>query len=1722
MPTLVSTGEITIVDVNDGSSAYLTNNSAVLPADSAGTVSSYVGAETFFKVVEANVDTTNNWSFYVSATGGGVAYRDSDDVADRTGTGTAGYLGGTNSIRNSAMVGAVAGTPGTAPTNWFRDPGATGLSSTIVGTGTDGGITYIDIRIFGTAASASYYSVSSEGSAQVVAANGGTWTNSAYLKLAGGSTSGLNLLPAVGMNENTSAGVYVAGGNSGGITPTSEWRRVTFTRTLSGGATVARVFPYVIFTVNNGAAIDITLRIGLPQLELGSTATEVTPTTGTAASGTRGYLKITSLTQDLSYLDITATKIGGQSITQRYSVARATKGATGTRGTITTSAATAGVVWSDAEANTAISTAGGGSPLAGDVVTLYNSASSFSQTRVRTSGGAWAALAAFFGGDVLVDGTLGAAKLAANSVTANKVAAGAITASKIAVADLTNLIKNPSFQSGSSDGWALTGTSSVVAKGAVGVPSGAPSEFVVKNPLLVSTNNDCQATGAFDVRPGEVYYFEWYAASDASANGYNRIFLAITDQTGVGFTWPGIASTPSNSTTWTRYFGQITIPDTFVYSSTTYVPARATISFGSVGGASAAGNWYVTKLHARKAATAELIVDGAVTAAKITANTITAGQIAANTITASRLLIADLSNAAPDADMSDSNSWSTPTAWETPPSASWRGSRVARLDGAVSVYTVLSGKVFPVEAGASLHFSYQGQVLAGAGSFGGQIQLSAATDMSTPSYIGGGNSTSTTLVTSAGNFTVPAGMKYARVQLLKNNDAATSVRVGGVIVRRAANAELIVDGAISAAKIAAGAITTDKLLVTGRGKALNDDPTFQDASAWTLGGGAGSYALVTESTSPVGTKVLRATNDVQFRARSFPITAGTRYKVTMWAQQTSGTGVMYLRLYCYNAASTLINYVATTVSPGSGTLEGIDVPATWTKYIGYVDAGAATVTGQLIVHVNWGGGGGVTDIADCRVEEYIGADLIVDGAITAGKLAANSIAVGTAAIQNGAIVNAMIGNATITDAKIADLSATKITAGTLDAARIAAGSITADKIKVSSRGGLTLLSDDPLFQDSTLWTVLQGNINFSTGTTASGAKGTTYIVSNDGTDRIIQSARFYEIDPNETYRLTALLYRDPTSNRNMYLFVEFYDYNLAYVTGATTGWGGSKSGYVYGAVPPTANVFQRLGGNFGPNTGRTIPSTVRYCKIGAWFNYSGNGTTTATQAFQDLRLDQVVNGGQLIVDGTITATQIDSRGLSIRDASNNIILAAGSPLAASNITPAAGWLNSNVSISSAGVLSGAGGGTVTLPGIGLSTFRVVSSGYLVATAPTGVGFYNADTGSSLVGVASMYRVVKINRSTGAVTDVGGYNTLAGAPNPANMAAALNAIGSDHIVIVFSYDEPQGNRLTGGLDAAMYRCGASKAIFGSTSAFKYRSSYILIGIPGCGEGGGTEAYAGATDNDANAWCDLTFSVRNGNVIVGPSKTPTDLVTSANPITSTNVSTYIASAAITNAYIGGAIQSTNYVAGSAGWSIDKAGTAEFNTGTFRGALAAASGTFAGSLSAATGTFAGSLSAAGGTFAGTLTAAAVNAVNTINIAGQAVTIPVSVYTASSSPGNTANTEYTVATLSITSSGAPIVIWGAIRKYTSGTYNGTSGSITGTARLKRTTSGVTTTLQTFTVSAGGSLINIATDQFVFTPQTETPGSGSHTYFITIAQDLTVATQSATSIGLVVLEVKK
>jgi hypothetical protein len=188
----------------------------------------------------------------------------------------------TNSIRNNTMVGAVAGTPGTLPTNWGTT--LSGLSQTVVSTGTENGINYIDLRLFGTTTS-TFVLVATEVANNIVASSGQTWTASSYVKLVAGSLANITSINStVSGRDATNPITTQTESTSTPFTPTSaalSTQRYSATRALNNAST-GFVTQFVTILCASGAAIDITLRIGLPQLELGAFATSVIPTTTTA------------------------------------------------------------------------------------------------------------------------------------------------------------------------------------------------------------------------------------------------------------------------------------------------------------------------------------------------------------------------------------------------------------------------------------------------------------------------------------------------------------------------------------------------------------------------------------------------------------------------------------------------------------------------------------------------------------------------------------------------------------------------------------------------------------------------------------------------------------------------------------------------------------------------------------------------------------------------------------------------------------------------------------------------------------------------------------------------------------------------------------------------------------------------------------------------------------------------------------------------------------------------------------------------------------------------------------------------------------------------------------------------------------------------------------------------------------------------------------------------
>jgi hypothetical protein len=188
----------------------------------------------------------------------------------------------TNSIRNNTMQGAVAGTPGTLPTNWQKAESSS-MAVNIVGVGTENGIQYVDVQYVGTASATTSSSIQFEQNSAIAASNGQTWSISSFVKIQSGTTTGISQI-RIGWEERSGSFLAV---QQAVINPTAgvnlSSSRFAFTAT-NGNASTTFIKPYILFTPINNAAINITLRIGLPQLEQGAFATSVIPTTTAAAT----------------------------------------------------------------------------------------------------------------------------------------------------------------------------------------------------------------------------------------------------------------------------------------------------------------------------------------------------------------------------------------------------------------------------------------------------------------------------------------------------------------------------------------------------------------------------------------------------------------------------------------------------------------------------------------------------------------------------------------------------------------------------------------------------------------------------------------------------------------------------------------------------------------------------------------------------------------------------------------------------------------------------------------------------------------------------------------------------------------------------------------------------------------------------------------------------------------------------------------------------------------------------------------------------------------------------------------------------------------------------------------------------------------------------------------------------------------------------------------------
>ena len=191
----------------------------------------------------------------------------------------------TNSIRNNTMVGAVAGTPGTFPTNWTNSGSTNSLTRQIVRTGTDPitGLPYVDLRLSGTPSGTGSIGVAFDAVTAVAAAVGQTWTRSLYLAIVGGNTTNVTAFNNYLIVYDSGSVALVANSSNIFSSVTGTMARFSAGYTIVS-ATAAYLQQIILVGYTSGNAIDITLRIAAPQLELGSFATSPILTYGAAAT----------------------------------------------------------------------------------------------------------------------------------------------------------------------------------------------------------------------------------------------------------------------------------------------------------------------------------------------------------------------------------------------------------------------------------------------------------------------------------------------------------------------------------------------------------------------------------------------------------------------------------------------------------------------------------------------------------------------------------------------------------------------------------------------------------------------------------------------------------------------------------------------------------------------------------------------------------------------------------------------------------------------------------------------------------------------------------------------------------------------------------------------------------------------------------------------------------------------------------------------------------------------------------------------------------------------------------------------------------------------------------------------------------------------------------------------------------------------------------------------
>ncbi|NTF42537.1 carbohydrate binding domain-containing protein [Rhizobium rhizogenes] len=702
----------------------------------------------------------------------------------------------------------------------------------------------------------------------------------------------------------------------------------------------------------------------------------------------------------------------------------------------------------------------------------------------------------------IADAAVSAAKIMDEAVSNVKLANQAVSTAKLQVAAVTAdvLASGAVISAKLADGAV---TAAKLAQGAVDATSLASSIKAVEVVAALPTTSNIEGRQVFLTTDGKLYRYHngaWTAAVAAvdvngTLNGSQIADNAITSNKLAALAVDAtkfasgirpveiVSSLPTTGNIAGRTVYLTTDGKLYRYTGSAWTAATAAVDVaGQIIGTQISDGAVAAPKLAAGSVTADKIAANSITAGQITAGAIGAAQIAAKAITAEKLLIANLDNMIDLGFTTGSLGAWTPIGQnsyylETTAGSPMRGTYLVNCDARDQL--CFGPALIRVSPGESYNISvwFYNVDTAFDAFMGVYIKDQAGINVA-PNWIGlSANAAKGVWTQMQGNFTVPAGVYQVQPTfgVAKLSANGKNCIWGKPNMRRAASAELIIDGAVTAGKVAADAITT-KAIAIGDFSNLITNPFFDQGTngvdGWILGGGISPLRMVGMPGDPAPNylRIPDCRGAIDYAVfdpglsigGSIPCAAGDGYYVEFYIRKS---GVPTAPFGAYLSVSDRSS--TNTVWPQAYFATAIDVPLSWTRVQALVNVPATVANNgipaklnlQLTVRPGTANNAGSYDVAKPVVRRATGAVMIEDGAVTASKVAANAITVGNIA------ANAVTAGTIAAGA----VSAAQIAAGAVTADKLAAGSVSAQALAVGS--GKNLLQNASFTMGTDCWVI---------------------------------------------------------------------------------------------------------------------------------------------------------------------------------------------------------------------------------------------------------------------------------------------------------------------------------------------------------------------------------------------------------------------------------------------------------------------------------------------------------------------------------------------------------------------------------------------------------------------------------------------------------------------------